>query len=81
MAKIGPATVQAARELIQPLDTDLRRETYRQGLFHNADKTKDLDRRYRWDLLWASGAYTILSEGDVNDSHIDTALRKIVEAL
>lgn len=36
--------------------------------------------RYRWDLLHESGALLRLYE-DLDDSHIDTALRAIVKPL
>ena len=56
---------------------------YRRNLTKD-DRVKDVDKRYRWDLLWAidqerrypllDGLYRYL-----NDSHIDTALRRIVK--
>lgn len=66
---------------IEPLDTPERRARYLRGDFLNADKIKDLDRRYRWDLLWESGVYHKLDARYYNDGHIDTALRAIVPAL
>lgn len=67
-------------EKITPLDTDERREQYRQGLFPRADRVKDLDQRYRWDLLWDACAFGS-DWSDYKDSHIDTALRSIVRPL
>lgn len=49
----------------------------------------DHDRRFRWDMFWASMAkdgrhntelYKEVSAG-LNDEHIDTALRKVVKEL
>ena len=63
------------------------RENYRNGNFPRSDKVKDLNKRFRWDLFYSairkcpssmttSSLYTYL-----NDNHIDTALRSIVEPL
>lgn len=87
--KITDEHLAALRAAIVPCDTPERREAYLRGDFHNADRVKDLDMRYRWDLLYASG----LKIGDgvgmeglplygyLNDDHIDTALRSIVPVL
>lgn len=62
------------RAAIEPLDTPERRERYqRLGLTW---------KRYRWDLLWESGAGLPLCNKayaeDLKDDHIDTVLRSIV---
>lgn len=36
------------------------------------------DKRFRWDVLWASRFNTTLFYGYLNDAHIDTALCSIV---
>jgi hypothetical protein len=71
------------RAAIIPLDTAERRAQYRSGNFPRADAVQDLDKRYRWDLLWASGAMCLLwdSDADYKDAHIDTALRSVVPSL
>ena len=83
--KIDTTTVARMAAVIEPLDTMARRHRYLDGAFTNSHNTQDLDRRYRWDLLWESGAYDILvkdSDGTmISDSHIDTALRRIVPVL
>ena len=67
---------------INPLDTLSRRLAYQAGNFPNADVVKDLNKRYRWDLLWAARYdVTPLYQEGCNDSHIDTALRCIVARL
>ena len=45
-------------------------------------KSKDIERRLRWDMLNASG-YDVLRRlyAYLNDSHIDTALRAIMAEL
>lgn len=45
---------------------------------------KDLDKRYRWDLLWsAARTRSMVREilSDYTDAHIDTVLRTIVNPL
>ena len=73
---------------IKPLDTPERRAAYADGDFPRADRVKDLNLRYRWDLYWASKinnsnemreAYT--PRDGINDAHLDTALRSIVPNL
>lgn len=78
--KVSAEHLANMRAAIEPLDTDETRERYRQGNFPRADRVKNLDMRYRWDLLWSSGAYGEEFDGYKND-HIDTALRAIVPTL
>lgn len=75
-------------EAISPLDTEVLRTVYRKGEFPRADKVQDLNKRYRWDLLWAARQYTaktlvarVMDEGHYNNGHLDTALRRIVPPL
>lgn len=71
-------------EALRPLDTPARRDAYRAGKFPRADKVRDLDKRYRWDLYWAAvraGNSLPDSTHGYSDAHIDTALRRIVPAL
>lgn len=85
--KITTAEITTLREAIAPLDTEARREAYRNGDFPRADAVKDLDQRYRWDLFWAAfnvpnmDVRAILATGKYNDAHIDTALRSIVPSI
>jgi hypothetical protein len=73
-------------DALAEVDTPARREDYKAGRFPRSHLTKDLNMRYRWDLLWSirdtfklfiAPAY---AEG-CNDDHIDTALRKAVPNL
>lgn len=80
------ATLETA---IKPLDTESLRTKYRAGLFSNSKHCKDVNMRYRWDLLHACG----LKIGDgkgikglplyayLSDDNIDTALRRIIKPL
>ena len=82
--KIKPEHLARLKELVEPLDTPQRRIQYLKGDFANADKVKDLNKRYRWDLFWlADGKATTVKEMYVymNDDHIDTALKSIVKDL
>jgi hypothetical protein len=87
--KLDTATVQALRERIAPLDTEETRQAYRDGRFPRADKVKDLDMRYRWDLFYAArgtdiirpDSESIVSSRGITSDHIDTALRRIVPSL
>lgn len=82
--KMTPAQVGMLSDAIAPLDTHERRQQYIAGEFPRAEFVKDLDKRYRWDLLHAavspSGVCWFYDKG-LNDTHIDTALRSIVPAL
>lgn len=81
--KMSSEHLEAMRGLISPLDTEANREKYRSGNFSRSELTKDVDRRYRWDLFWASKANRVVhtEDCDYNDSHINTALKSIVPSL
>lgn len=71
----------AVRIAIERLDNGRARQAYRDGNFPRAERTRDKDKRYRWDLLWASGSYAYCSHENLDDNHIDTMLRSIVPPL
>lgn len=79
--KLDRSTVERMRVALAPLDTDERREAYRRGEFPRADRVKDLDKRYRWDLWYMVPARWDLVPEDVDNAHIDTALRRIVPVI
>lgn len=83
--KMAERIYEGLRAAIEEIDTPERRAVYAARDFPRAELVRDLDRRYRWDLFydaqlsfWLAG-YTIPAELD--DSHIDTALRRIVPTL
>lgn len=83
--KIKPEHVETIKGFVSPLDTSERRQRYINGDFPNSASTKDLDKRYRWDLFYANPASAPFA-CDVlykysHDEHIDTALRSIVKPL
>lgn len=79
--KMSSQHVEAMRELISPLDTEANRERYRNGDYPKSELTKDVNRRYRFDLMWAAKAYDVVKDADYNDEHLNTALKSIVPNL
>lgn len=81
--KLAPETIAAMAAAIAPLDTPERRDIYRRRDFPHAEHVKDLDKRYRWDLIaWSSfKVWTCYDQEGVTDKHIDSALRNIVAPL
>ena len=80
--KVQKTDLNAMTEAIKPLDTPERRERYILGNFPRADRVKDLNKRYRWDLWWDTDESRTLFLGQgIHDAHIDTALRRIVPVL
>jgi hypothetical protein len=83
--KISNETIAEMRSKIEEKDTEEIRDIYRTGQYPRAERTKDVDMRYRWDLLHAcfrsSWVCDLYDSQDVNDTHIDTALRSIVPPL
>jgi hypothetical protein len=79
-AKIDPKQVEQLNNLVAPLDTEERRTWYREGKYPRAAATQDLNKRYRWDLLWAvnrtntEGLNSVLPfDEQLSDAHIYTA--------
>lgn len=83
--KMPSALFDCLRAEIERFDTETRRAAYREGRYPRSDRTKDVNLRYRWDLLWAVHGRlpdTLRAElNDLRDTHIDTALRRIVAQL
>ena len=57
---------------------------YRQRLIEEG-RSRDVEKRLRWDMMWAAVSSTwvcdnIYKQG-MHDSHIDTALKKIVRSM
>jgi hypothetical protein len=72
------------RAAIAPINTARVRQRYLDGDFPRSDRTKDLDKRYRWDLFWAvrdGSLYDDAASEGLIDAHIDTMLRSIVPPL
>tara|TARA_R110000772_G_scaffold21202_1_gene58470 strand:- start:88 stop:372 length:285 start_codon:yes stop_codon:yes gene_type:complete len=59
-------------------------EEYEQGLFPRAELTKDVQRRFCWDVFWGAGLSKFASVNlypYLNDDHIYTALKAICPTL
>ena len=60
-------------------------DDYKHGRFRNSAKVTDLNKRFRWDLLWMSGVGSTFLPDVIypyaDDTHIDTALRKIAPTI
>jgi hypothetical protein len=82
--KMRQSDLHILQSAIRVHDTPERRARYLAGDFKGAERTKDINKRYRWDLCWLvrlepedwTRLYAYL-----NDDHIDTALRSIVAPL
>ncbi len=71
---------------IMALNTEQNRQLYRDRKFHNADKVKDINTRFRFDVLYAipssvrndfySKAYKL-----GNDKHISSLLKSMIADL
>lgn len=77
------------RSALEPLDTEERRARYRAGEFKRSELVTDLNKRYRWDLVWwflvgdpdNDDFLHVLYYAGYNTSHITTALARIVPPL
>lgn len=79
--KIRPEDYEKLRAATARLDTAENRAAYRAGRFPRSELTKDVNKRYRWDLLYGSGLDLREMYSYLSDEHIDTALRRIVPPL
>ena len=80
---ITPQHFAELKKFIVAHDTEYRRQQYKSGEFPRSNLVKDLNKRYRWDLYWATVPSSLVNElyKYVNDEHIDTALRNIIPPL
>lgn len=87
--KMRPEHFAELAAAINPHDTAERRAQYRARNFRHADRCRDVNKRYRWDLMYASGIKIGDGKGMsglplyeyLDDDQIDTALRRIVPDL
>jgi hypothetical protein len=85
--KASPEFRTALDAAIAPYDIEENRARYRAGDFPRSERTKDLNKRYRWDLFWMASTNDnrSLSElariEDLNDDHIDTVLKSLIASL
>ena len=79
--KISDDDFSALKSTVSPLDTSEARSAYQRRDFPRAELCRDVDKRYRWDLLHASRFPVTSLYSYLDDTHIDTALRNIVRPL
>lgn len=84
--KITPDDLHDLTAMINPMDTPEIRAKYVAGDFPRVELVQDLNKRFRWDLLWMADGTTRRAWFDrvykyAHDEHVDTALRSIVPAL
>lgn len=81
--KVTAQDFEVLRGAIAPLDTPERRMAYNSGDFARADRVRDIDKRYRWDLFYDARRVVGFEVFDFvsgyTNEQIDTALRRIVE--
>jgi len=70
----------ALAQRIEPLDTPEVRQRYRDRDIPRAEAVRDIDRRYRFDLFYASRSHHLLPE-DMTDARLETLLKRIVRPL
>lgn len=89
--KMNESDFALVKAYVSAWDTEARREQYRSGNYPRAERTQDVNKRYRWDLFWAvmdwspffKAEVRIIRDSDptMTDEHFDTALRRIVPPL
>ena len=88
--KITTEDFNKLKEAIEKVDTPENRQLYISGKFSRSDNVKDLNLRYRWDMLHLCKLRIgdgIGTKGDLdlysymNDTHVDTALKAIIKPL
>lgn len=79
--KVNEVLREAMQAMVLPFDNEDMRQAYREGRFPRADKVKDLDKRYRWDLFYRSGMGMLFDDRSINGDHIYTALKRVVPSL
>ena len=80
--KMSDEQFRALESACKPLNTEQNRAAYREGRFPRAERCKDVNMRFRWDIFSACGIDpSPLYRSGLNDSHISTALRRIIPDL
>ena len=82
--KINPEHFEYLREAITPAIDAQTIENYETGKFPRSEHTKDLNKRFRWDAMYACVSSRWVCENlypYLNDTHIDTALKRIIPTI
>ena len=72
--------------LVAPYDNEANRTRYRNRDIPRADAVRDINKRYRWDIWYATTRrnrefFDVVQEVNPSDSHIDTLLRSVIPTL
>jgi hypothetical protein len=74
--------IEQMKELIEPHDTLERSEAYVNGNIPRYELVKDINRRYRFDLYYATRAWRAIPDGFKHtDEHLHTALKTFIPDL
>ena len=72
---------------VKAYDTELNRAVYKSGMIPRYEAVQDIDRRFRWDILWAlprdvrQPFFDAAKKLGGNDNHIDSLLKSLVAEL
>jgi hypothetical protein len=77
--KIKPEDYTELKGAIGKLDIEKVKKHY--AHLRTDTRVKDLAKRFRWDLLYASKFDTLVTYKYLDDTHLDTALHSIVKEL
>jgi hypothetical protein len=81
--KVSKTDLERLGELIAPLDTWENRQRYVRMEIDSVATIVSINMRHRWDLYWSAcpQGFAFSNRHELNDAHIDTALRSIVPLL
>lgn len=77
--KIKPEDYAELKNAISKLDVEKVKQHY--NYLKTDTRVKDLSKRFRWDLLYASKFDTLVTYKYLDDTHLDTALCRIIKEL
>lgn len=88
MAKLKLAALAPMIEQqVRGYNTEQNRAVYKSGKIPNGDMVHDINKRFRWDILWAiprdvrQPFFDRAKELGGNDNHIDSLLKSLVADL
>lgn len=84
--KVSSTDLENLRATIAEIATPERRLFYvldEKGGSRAVVTAKDINKRFRWDMYWiaVTNGFTFSNINELNDAHIDTALRNVVKDL
>ena len=84
--KVTSTDLENLRATIAEINTPERRLFYvlhEKGGSREVVTAKNINKRFRWDMYWIAvmNGFTFSNINELNDAHIDTALRNVVDDL